>query len=80
MCIRDRRYFSPASKKEIEDLASIIIKTFENRIDNLDWLGAETKEVAKEKLEAISIRIGYPDYLVAVSYTHLDVYKRQVQK
>lgn len=58
------RYFSPASKKEIEDLASIIIKTFENRIDNLDWLGAETKEVAKEKLEAISIRIGYPDYLV----------------
>lgn len=58
------RYFSADSKKQIEDLADIIIKTFEKRIRELDWLGEETREVAAEKLEAISVRIGYPDYIV----------------
>ncbi len=57
------RYFSADSKKEIEDLADLIIKTFEKRIDNLEWMNAATKEVAKDKLEALSVHIGYPDYL-----------------
>ncbi len=57
------RYFSSDSKKEIEDLAGLIIKTFEKRIDNLEWMSGVTKEVAKDKLEAISVNIGYPEYI-----------------
>ncbi len=57
------RYFSADSKKEIEDLANLIIKTFEKRIDNLEWMNLSTKEVAKDKLESISVQIGYPDYI-----------------
>ena len=57
------RYFSAESKKEIEDLADLIIKTFEKRIDALDWMSGVTKEVAKDKLEAISVNIGYPEYI-----------------
>lgn len=57
------RYFSSDSKKEIELLADEIVKTFEKRLMNLTWLGDETKKYAIEKLESISVRIGYPDYL-----------------
>lgn len=64
------RYFSAESKKQIEDLANLIIKTFEKRINNLSWMSQETKSVAIEKLDAISVRIGYPDYLI--NYTNDD--------
>ncbi len=71
------RYFSADSKKEVEDLAELIIKTFEKRIDNLDWMCDETKAVAKEKLESISIRIGYPEYLIG--YTNKDFNIRSIE-
>lgn len=71
------RYFSSDSKKEIEDLASVIIDTFENRIKELDWMSDDTKNVAIEKLSAISIRIGYPDYLI--NYTNRDYSIRSIE-
>jgi putative endopeptidase len=36
-------------------------KTLEGRIDNLEWMSDSTKVKAKEKLFAISKKIGYPD-------------------
>ncbi len=70
------RYFSADSKKQIEDLANLIIGTFEKRIMNLSWLSDDTKEVAVEKLESISVRIGYPDYLI--NYTNHDFNVRSI--
>lgn len=67
------RYFSPDSKREIEDLANLIIETFEKRIDNLDWMSVKTKAVAKDKLSAISVRIGYPDYLIGYTNSSYSV-------
>ncbi len=70
------RYFSADSKKQIENLAELIIQTFEKRIRNLSWMSESTRNVAVEKLEAISVRIGYPDYLT--NYTNHDFHVRSI--
>ena len=70
------RYFSAESKKQIEDLANLIIQTFEKRISNLAWLSDDTRAVAVQKLESISVRIGYPDYLI--NYTNHDFNVRSI--
>ena len=41
------------------------------RIDNLDWMGEETKKNAKEKLMAFVPKIGYPD--VPQSFDGLEI-------
>mgnify|MGYP002647226871 CR=1 FL=1 len=71
------RYFSAESKKEIESLAELIIETFEKRIRSLDWLSEDTREVAAEKLAAISVRIGYPEYIV--NYQNRDFNVRSIE-
>jgi endothelin-converting enzyme/putative endopeptidase len=38
-----------------------IILAYQNRISNLTWMSAETKLKAIEKLNKITIKIGYPD-------------------
>jgi len=55
------RYFSEEAKKDVEDIVSEIIATYEKRIQNLDWMTSETKEAAISKLKAINMKIGYPD-------------------
>jgi len=56
-----KRYFNEAAKKRALDLVNNFQKTLEKRIDNLDWMSDRTKVKAKEKLFAISKKIGYPD-------------------
>lgn len=67
------RYFSPDSKREIEDLAGQIIKTFKNRLGNITWMSDATKNTAIGKLESISVRIGYPEYLSSYENKHFKV-------
>src|SRR5690606_3083319 len=54
-------YFSETSKKKIETMVGHIKIAFENRIENLDWMSAETKAKAIEKLHKMKVKIGYPD-------------------
>jgi putative endopeptidase len=56
-----KRYFDEASKKRVLALVNNLTKSFENRISNLDWMSDSTKVKAKEKLYAITKKIGYPD-------------------
>jgi putative endopeptidase len=42
-------------------LVNNLQKSFENRINHLDWMSDSTKQKAKEKLYAITKKIGYPD-------------------
>ena len=56
-----KRYFNEAAKQRVLDLVNNLQKAFENRIDHLDWMSEETKVQAKEKLYAITKKIGYPD-------------------
>ncbi len=56
-----KRYFNEDAKKRALALVNNFQKTLESRIDNLEWMSDSTKVKAKEKLFAISKKIGYPD-------------------
>ncbi|MBS1599064.1 MAG: M13 family metallopeptidase [Bacteroidetes bacterium] len=56
-----KRYFNEDAKKRVLDLVNNLQKSFENRINHLDWMSDSTKQKAKEKLYAITKKIGYPE-------------------
>jgi putative endopeptidase len=56
-----KRYFNEDAKKRVLALVNNLQKAFENRITKLDWMSDVTKQKAKEKLYAITKKIGYPD-------------------
>ena len=56
-----KRYFDKDAKKRVLALVNNLQKSFENRINHLDWMSDSTKQKAKEKLYAITKKIGYPD-------------------
>jgi len=53
--------FPPSSKAATQQMVRDIEDAMEKDIDTLDWMSAETKVKAKEKLHAIANKIGYPD-------------------
>ncbi|MCW5515271.1 M13 family metallopeptidase [Muriicola sp. Z0-33] len=56
-----QRYFNEDAKKRANELVDNLQKAFEIRIDRLDWMSDSTKLKAKDKLYAITKKIGYPD-------------------
>jgi putative endopeptidase len=68
-----KRYFKENAKKRVLALVDNLQKSFENRISHLDWMSDSTKTKAKEKLYAITRKLGYPDkwreYNVAIDRT-----------
>ncbi|CCQ10334.1 putative peptidase M13 family protein [Pseudoalteromonas luteoviolacea B = ATCC 29581] len=54
-------YFPPEAKARMEELVANLIKGFDQAIDGLEWMSAETKVAAKEKLNKFTPKIGYPD-------------------
>ena len=65
MCIRDRiyteRYFPEESKKDMEKMVSMLMDTFNERIQRLEWMEDATKREALKKLDSLTVLIGYPD-------------------
>ena len=55
------RAFSPEAKAEIEALVDHLIEAFRLRIQNNEWMSAETKAKAIEKLDLMTVLVGYPD-------------------
>ncbi len=55
------KYFSPEAKADVESMVDEIIETYKKRIERLDWMGENTKDAAIKKLDAMTIKIGYPD-------------------
>ena len=66
-----KEYFPPEAKEKAMKLVHNLISVLGNRIKNLDWMSAATKEKALNKLSAIGIKIGYPDKWK--SYKGLDI-------
>ena len=56
------KYFSPEQKKRVEAMVHNLLAAFEARINRLDWMAPQTKLVAKAKLKALKIGVGYPDH------------------
>lgn len=53
--------FSEDAKAKINQMVENITLVFDERIDELDWMGNETKAKAKEKLGAFARKLGFPD-------------------
>ena len=53
--------FPPEAKAKAEELISYLFKSFDKHIKELDWMSAETKTKALEKLNKFTVKIGYPD-------------------
>ncbi len=53
--------FPAEAKAKAEKMIKNIFRAFENRINNLSWMSAETKVSALAKLNKSRIKIGYPD-------------------
>ncbi len=56
-----KRYFNEEAKNRVLALVNNLQKSFENRINHVDWMSDSTKQKAKEKLYAITKKIAYPD-------------------
>lgn len=56
-----KEYFPPEAKSRMLDLVDNLKIALGERIEQLDWMGEETKENALGKLETITVKIGYPD-------------------
>jgi putative endopeptidase len=56
-----QRYFDPQSKARMEKMVSNLKKAFRLRLMNLTWMEDSTKAKAVEKLEAMQVKVGYPD-------------------
>jgi putative endopeptidase len=54
------RYFPPATKAAADQLVHNLIAAMDRRIDQLDWMSADTKAKAHAKLAAFTPKIGYP--------------------
>jgi len=56
-----KNYFKPEAKERMQELVTNLIKAYEIRIKNLDWMTPVTKEKALAKLGTFKPKIGYPD-------------------
>lgn len=56
-----KKYFTEDAKKRMRVLVDNLKTAFEARINKLDWMSDSTKAKAKEKLQAFTEKIGYPD-------------------
>ncbi|MGB8258973.1 MAG: M13 family metallopeptidase [Terracidiphilus sp.] len=55
------RYFPPSAKQRALDMTVAIEAAMGKDIDQLDWMSAETKAKAKEKLHTVMNKVGYPE-------------------
>src|SRR4249919_36123 len=56
-----QRHFTPESKAAMDDLVVNLRKALRINIEQLDWMGAETKAEAYKKLDSFRPKVGYPD-------------------
>lgn len=55
------RHFKPEAKERMVELVNNLMRAFKVGIDGLEWMSAETKAQAQEKLSKFTTKIGYPD-------------------
>ena len=66
-----KKYFPEENKARMLALVKNLQRALGERIENLEWMSRETKDKALEKLNAMTIKIGYPD--TWRDYTKLEI-------
>ena len=54
------KYFPQENKDRMETLVNNLKEAYKQRIQNLDWMGDETKAKAIDKVDAIYVKVGFP--------------------
>ncbi|MFI6827938.1 M13 family metallopeptidase [Kribbella sp. NPDC050241] len=54
-------HFPPAAKARMVELVQNLVEAYRQRIETLDWMGADTRQRALDKLGTFMPKIGYPD-------------------
>lgn len=55
------KMFPAEAKEKAQKMIKNVIRAYEIRINNLAWMSSDTKKSAIEKLNKMTIKIGYPD-------------------
>ncbi|HYK25994.1 MAG TPA: M13 family metallopeptidase [Steroidobacteraceae bacterium] len=55
------KYFPPQSKVRMQVLVGNLLAAYRHEIDELDWMGPQTKKEAQAKLARMQTKIGYPN-------------------
>ncbi|KAH8292465.1 hypothetical protein KR054_010583 [Drosophila jambulina] len=58
------RYFDNNSKRDTLRMTHDLQQAFRDILKTTDWLDATTKQLAEEKVNAMSLKIGYPDFIL----------------
>ncbi|WP_409433088.1 M13 family metallopeptidase [Litorimonas sp. RW-G-Af-16] len=66
------KYFKPEAKAQMLELVENLRATFKEGIDNLEWMGEDTKVQAQDKLAKFNPKIGYPDKWTDYSELQID--------
>lgn len=66
------KYFPQENKEYMLKLVENLRDSLRKHISKLTWMSDETKEKAKEKLDAMSVKIGYPDKWKDYSEINID--------
>lgn len=56
-----KEYLPEGTKDKLLEIGNAVKSVYAERIKNLDWMSAETKEKALKKLDAMIMKVGYPD-------------------
>ena len=56
-----KNHFPPEAKARMEELVGNLVKAYEKSINELEWMGEETRAQALDKLSKFTPKIGYPD-------------------
>lgn len=59
-----RRYFDENSKQDTLDMTGELQQAFRDILNTTEWLDAPTRHFAEMKVNAMQLRIGYPDFIL----------------
>ncbi|XP_073816648.1 M13 family metallopeptidase neprilysin 4 isoform X2 [Musca autumnalis] len=59
-----RKYFDENSKKDTLKMTHELQQAFREILKTTDWLDPQTKHLAEQKVNAMSLKIGYPDFIL----------------
>ncbi|XP_050068473.1 neprilysin-4 [Anopheles maculipalpis] len=62
-----RRYFDENSKRDTLTMTHELQEAFRELLDRTSWIDAPTRRLAEQKVNAMSLRIGYPDFILDTS-------------
>ncbi|WP_438943312.1 M13 family metallopeptidase [Parvularcula marina] len=55
------RYFPPENKAAMDELVANLRTAMHANLEDLEWMGEETRVLAKDKLDKFNPKVGYPD-------------------